>query len=148
MALVSAGQSGTTYDPDTLYYSTPYFWKIVASDSFYETEGNVWFFNTIDNLPPDPPANPVPSDGATGVSTTQILSWTCSDPENDQIFYNVYFGTDPETLQLMSSGQNGTTYDPGTLSANVQYFWFIESYDQFSNGEPMSGNIWSFTTGN
>ncbi len=147
MALVSADQSGTTYDPDTLYYSTPYYWKIVASDSFYETEGNVWFFNTIDNLPPDPPANPVPSDGATGVSTTQILSWTCSDPENDQIFYNVYFGTDQENLQLMSSGQNGTTYDPGTLSTNTQYFWFIESFDQVSN-EPMPGNIWSFTTGN
>lgn len=148
MLLVSSGQSGTTYDPGQLQYGMTYFWKIVASDSFYITEGDIWVFYTVNNESPDPPSNPTPSNNATGISTTQILSWSCSDPEDDTIYYNVYFGTDQNNLQLVSSGQSETTYDPGTMSASTQYFWYIESYDQFHTGEPFLGEIWNFTTGN
>ena len=46
--LVSNNQSGTNYNPQTLEYETIYYWKIVASDGEYETEGDVWNFTTLE----------------------------------------------------------------------------------------------------
>ena len=44
---VSNNQTGTTYDPGTLSYSTTYYWKIVAHDgNGGTTEGSVWSFTT------------------------------------------------------------------------------------------------------
>ncbi|MCW3133560.1 MAG: hypothetical protein N2V78_04445 [Methanophagales archaeon] len=44
---VSTAQSGTTYDPGTLNYTTKYYWKIVATDNHgASTTGPLWDFTT------------------------------------------------------------------------------------------------------
>jgi len=48
--LLSNNQSGTNYSPATLEYETVYYWKIVASDGEYETEGDVWSFTSGDEV--------------------------------------------------------------------------------------------------
>jgi PKD repeat protein len=48
-------QTGTTYNPGTLDYSTHYYWKIIAEDEHGATnEGDVWDFTTEEE-PNDPP---------------------------------------------------------------------------------------------
>ena len=145
LPLVSSGQSATTYNPGTLEYSNVYYWRITTSDGFYTTDGNPWVFYTVDNMPPDPPANPAPANNTTGVSTSVVLSWSCFDPENDPLTYNVYFGTDMENLPVVLTGQSGTSYDPGTLSESTTYYWYVEADDGYNIS---SGEIWTFTSGN
>jgi hypothetical protein len=59
--------------------------------------------------------------------------------------YDVYFGTSTSPA-LVSTDQNGTTYDPGTLlSYNTIYYWQIVATD--NHGLSTSGPLWDFTTG-
>lgn len=39
-------QAGTTYNPGTLTYNTPYYWRIDSQNSVGKTTGNVWSFTT------------------------------------------------------------------------------------------------------
>ncbi|HPP71137.1 MAG TPA: hypothetical protein PLK95_10495 [Pseudothermotoga sp.] len=49
---------------------------------------------TQPNTPPSKPGNPNPANGATNVSRTTTLSWSCSDPDGDTLTFDIYFGTD------------------------------------------------------
>lgn len=96
-----------------------------------------------------PPTKPVidassgsPSDGATNVSITHRLSWKCSDPDNDKLTYNVYFG-ESSTPPLISEDQSQTTYFPG-LDYSETYYWRIVAKD--SHGATTRSDTWRFTT--
>ena len=71
---VSANQSGTTYNPGTMNYNTPYYWKIVAWDNHgASTAGSVWSFTTGVYTPPyNPPGdtNKKPTANASASETT------------------------------------------------------------------------------
>ncbi len=143
-SLVLTGQSETTFNPGTLAYNISYYWKIVAHDDHSNfTEGTIWSFSTIANQPPSSPSDPMPIDGAVNQPIDTTLSWTCSDPENDPMIYDIYFGTDnPPSLAL--TGQSETTFNPGTLAYNISYYWKIVAHDDHSNFT--EGTIWSFST--
>ena len=97
------------------------------------------------NVPPYAPASPDPADGATGVLLSASLSWVGGDPNtNDQVHYDVYFGTaDPPPL--VSDDQLAPAYDPpGDLEYGTQYFWQIIAFDEAE--ESTAGPIWTFTT--
>ena len=93
--------------------------------------------------PPNPPTNPTPANNATSVSTNADLFWTCTDPDNDPLTYNVYFGTSTNPPQV-SNGQSSTDYDPGTLNEETIYYWKIQAHDDHSNHT--TGDVWKFTT--
>ncbi|MBI9037231.1 MAG: hypothetical protein JEY97_03790, partial [Bacteroidales bacterium] len=95
------------------------------------------------NQPPNPPSSPNPEDGAGNQSVEVNLSWICSDPEGDPLTYDVYFGTGTNPT-LVISGQTQTTYNPGTLENNTEYFWKIVANDDHSNSTV--GIVWSFST--
>jgi formylglycine-generating enzyme required for sulfatase activity len=92
---------------------------------------------------PNPPTNPLPSDNASSISVNTDLSWDCTDPDDDPLTYDVYFGTSSNPL-LVNSGQSSTTYDPGTLNGETTYFWMIVANDNNTNST--TGDIWQFTT--
>jgi len=146
--LVSNNQPGTTYDPGTMEYSTHYYWQIIAWDNHgASTSGPVWDFTTGSepNDPPYPPSDPSPDDGATDVDINAILSWNCSDPDGDDLTYDVYFEADDPTPDvLVSDDQTETTFDPGTLDYETTYYWQIIAKDTHS--ATTDGPIWSFTT--
>jgi uncharacterized protein (TIGR02145 family) len=99
---------------------------------------------TPPNQAPEVPTSPNPEDGATNQNIeATTLSWTCTDPESDPLTYDVYFGTDNPPTQV-ATGQSETTYDPGTLQYNTQYFWKIVAHDD--QGNSTEGTVWSFTT--
>ena len=95
------------------------------------------------NNPPEPPSNPDPEDGETGVQVNTNLGWSCSDPDGDPLKYDVYFGTtnDPP---LVSEDITSTNYDPGTLQENTVYYWKIVAKDIQSAST--QGDLWEFTT--
>jgi len=90
---------------------------------------------------PDVPSNPVPTEGATGISVSQDVSWTGGPGSSTT--YDVYFGT-VSNPPSVSTGQSSTTYDPGTMNANTTYYWKIVAWDQ---GVSAEGPVWHFTTG-
>ena len=142
---VSWGQSTTSYDPGTMNTNTKYYWKIVAWDNHGgSTSGPEWDFTT-ENNPPNTPSNPDPYDGETDVDVDHDLSWTCSDPDGDDLTYDVYFEAGDSTPDvLVSDDQTGTTYDPGTLDYDTIYYWQIIAEDEY--GATTNGPIWHFTT--
>ncbi|MBE3136010.1 MAG: DUF2341 domain-containing protein, partial [Thermoplasmata archaeon] len=100
--------------------------------------------NPPTNTPPNTPTTPVPSNGSTDVSINTLLSWIGGDPDlGDIVTYDVYVGTTNPPVKI-ASNQSATTYDPGTLVYNTQYFWKIVAWDD--HGAATSGPVWSFTT--
>ncbi|WP_367363218.1 hypothetical protein [Mesotoga sp.] len=95
-----------------LNISPIYYWRVIPSmeDPLHPGEtityayvSPIWSFSTVypGNYPPSIPANPDPSDGAYNVPLTTSLSWTCNDPENDPVVYDVYFGTSSDELRCL-----------------------------------------------
>jgi hypothetical protein len=104
-----------------------------------------WYeFTTITNQPPNIPSNPNPSNGATNVNISSVLSWTGGDPDSgDTVTYDVYFGTSTAP-SIVSHNQSATTYDPGMLAYQTTYYWQIVAWDD--HGALTAGAIWNFTT--
>ncbi len=130
-----------------LSYSTMYSWYAIANDGV--TDGDVsstWTFTTesAPNSPPYSPSNPSPTNGASDVSIEATLSWTGGDPNGDDVSYDVYFDTSSPPSSKQANNQSVTTYDPGTLSNDITYYWRIVAWDEF--GEKQTGSVWSFST--
>ena len=86
-------------------------------------------------------SNPVPADGATGVSVDFDLSWTGGSYDAT---HSVYFGTSSGLTDSDLKGEfTAAFYDPGTLENNTIYYWRID--EKNSTGE-LQGDVWSFTT--
>lgn len=97
------------------------------------------------NRPPTKPSNPNPSDGATGVSITPTLSWSCSDPDGDPLVYDIYFGNNPDKLLLVEKDHPTTSYQPPTtLQFDTMYFWKVVAKDD--KGDVTEGDLWGFRT--
>ncbi len=143
---VSDNQSTTSYDPPgDLVFSTTYYWKIVSYDNQGAyTIGPLWSFTTKANSPPTTPSAPNPANHATDVSVNIILTWSCSDPDGDDLTYNVFLGkTSPPPK--VSDNQSSNSYDPpGALDFSTTYYWQIVAYDEY--GASSVGTVWDFTT--
>ncbi|MDP8202586.1 MAG: FISUMP domain-containing protein [Candidatus Tenebribacter burtonii] len=92
---------------------------------------------------PNPPSNPNPVNGVSDLSIDTILSWTCSDPNGDELTYDVYFGVS-SSPPLINSNHTSMNYDPGTLDNGTTYYWKIVASDGLDETE---GPVWEFTTG-
>jgi hypothetical protein len=88
--------------------------------------------------PPGKATSPSPANGATGVSTTNDLSWTAGSGATS---HDVYFGTSsPGTFR---GNQTATTFNTGTMANSTTYYWRID--EKNANGTT-TGDVWSFTT--
>jgi hypothetical protein len=131
----------TTYTLSGLY--TYYIWANDTSNNqnFSATQS---FTITSTNQPPYQPSNPDPYDGESNVDGDHDLSWTGGDPDpEDTVTYDVYFG-DTSPPPQVSWNQTDSTYEPGTMEYETQYFWKIVAWD--NHGASSTGPLWSFTT--
>jgi len=145
-ALANSGLISASFDPGTMASGTKYYWKIVSWDNHgTSTAGPIWDFTTAGtNNPPNTPNNPNPPNHATGLDVNADLSWTGGDPDiGDTLTYDVYFGT-TTSPSLVSSGQTGSSYDPGTMNTGTKYYWKIDAWD--NHGATTPGPLWDFTT--
>ncbi|MFH1232104.1 MAG: DUF6531 domain-containing protein [Planctomycetota bacterium] len=129
---VSVFANISSLSADTLYN-----FRVVATNTEGSTNGSNLTFTTL-VAPPAQVGSPNPSTGATNVPTNQQLSWGTASGATS---YNVHFGTNsPGTYR---GNQTGTTYNPGTLTHSVLYYWRIDSVNA---GGTTTGIVWSFTT--
>ena len=99
------------------------------------------FYTTDCTSAPFKAHNPTPSNGATGVSINQQLSWKDGGGATS---YDVYLGTDPTPDSGEFKGnRSSTNYNPGGLNSNTTYYWRIDSKNDCGT---TTGDVWSFTT--
>jgi len=97
----------------------------------------------VDNQAPLAPFYPGPPNNSSSLPISTWLSWKCSDPDNDALTYDVYFGpVNPPPLVM--SGLATANFDPDTLSYITKYYWKIVAHD--NHGNLTEGPVWSFTT--
>jgi hypothetical protein len=133
---VSTGQGASSYAPAKLAANATYYWQIVAHNANSSTTGPVWWFITAP--PPAAPNSPSPSNGATRVSTSTVLTWA----SNGATSFDVSFGTTNPPPRV-ATGQGSPSYAPGPLASGTTYFWQIIARN--TDGAA-TGAIWSFTT--
>jgi hypothetical protein len=142
--LVKNNHETLFYFPDPLKDNTTYYWKIVVRDKEgLTTEGPLWQFHTLaepGNSPPDDPSDPQPEDGAVNIATSS-LSWTCSDPDGDDIKYHLYWGL-TKALTNYAHDIDTTTYTLPYLTCWYRHYWKIIAEDE--HGAAKEGPLWYF----
>jgi PKD repeat protein len=123
-----------------------YTYTIIAIDGSGNENQTVPTNVTIElpNIPPGKPADPHPANGSTNMSLHTFLSWTCEDPNEDTLLFDVFFGNQSPPPQV-AINHTQIFYDPGGLNASTKYFWQILAKD--NNGDSTKGTLWQFTTG-
>jgi len=93
-------------------------------------------------------SEPVPDDGATDVARDVPLRWTAGEGATTR---NVYLGTsfaDVNSAALanaVSAGQADTTYQPQSVLAYGQtYYWRVDEVNS-ADGKVAKGAVWTFT---
>jgi hypothetical protein len=89
---------------------------------------------------------PNPEDGDTYINQTPMLYW---NPGKYAASHNVYFGSDPNALNLIATTPAGQEkYGPLSppLDVNQTYYWRIDEVNDLSPDGPWTGSVWSFTT--
>lgn len=117
-------------------------WQLEITDDSEMDSGvlNSWSL-LIEPCPvPPEPTNPTPPDGTTNVPLNACLSW---DPASSPTTWDVYLGTDPNTLVLIAEDLTEPNYCPGLLEAETEYHWRVTDN---SPCQDMPGPGWSFRT--
>jgi hypothetical protein len=130
-------------DSNNMSLTTIYSWSDDSGSGFPSKIPDNWGDADLAELsnPPGQATTPPPANSATGVSINADMSWTAGSGATS---HDVYFGTDstPDSGEFQGN-QAGTTYDPGTLSANTTYYWRIDEVNSYGT---TTGVVWSFTT--
>jgi hypothetical protein len=138
----------TNCDPGLLAYDTDYYWYVIATDNHGDwTVGDIWIFSTkAENHDPNPPNNPSPGDGVSGVAVMTGLSWSGGDPDaGDTVTYDVYFeANNPAPDTLICNDVSSPACDPGPLDYETHYYWYVVATD--NHGATQTGPVWDFTT--
>ncbi len=82
---------------------------------------------------------PQPADGAANVSVDSTLAWRAG---RDAVSHEVYFGTDPNALDLVATVEVAG-HDPGALNLGATYYWQVNAIQE---AESWAGDLWSFAT--
>lgn len=97
------------------------------------------------NKPPTKPVLIKPDDGSYNQPAENLLlQWDCSDPDEDPVSYDIYFGV--ETLNLIDANHNQKSYTLTDLKGNTPYQWKIVAKD--NKGYSTESDVWTFTTKN
>ncbi|MFW6122472.1 MAG: Ig-like domain-containing protein, partial [Petrotogales bacterium] len=75
-----------------------------------------------------PPNKPMPVGNYTEVPTDTILRWSCSDPDNDKLTYDIFLGSEPGTIEKVG-GDLETTMLKVPLDPHSNYYWKIIAKD-------------------
>jgi hypothetical protein len=113
---------GTTYQPGPLTPGATYYWRVVAKNATASASSPTSAF-TVSGTPPPAPSTLTlltPTDGATGVSTRPLLSWTAVDGATS---YDLYVGASSNPSRIGSVG--GTSVNVSGFRSNTLYHWKV-----------------------
>jgi hypothetical protein len=126
---IDADSSSRSYDSLTVILSDK------AGHSF--TVKKVIFYG----MPPVSPFNPAPVVGRVLTDSIVSFSWTGGDPDNDDVTYNLYIGTNPDSLVKAGSVTNQTSFTDTVNKWGSTYYWKVVATDKQGKTE---GPVWSF----
>ncbi len=155
---INEAEFSKNQDPEALSNGEDF---LVVASGIQNQEEQLWVKRLMGqvDLPPrnSAPSQPVlltPEQSAEGSPTRVYLSWAeSSDPENNALTYNVYFGANQLPDQPQWSGLTKTyaVVGPETsdetgiiLAPNTTYQWKVEAQDLYGNRS--SGEVRSFHT--
>ncbi len=96
------------------------------------------------NNPPNLPASPSPLNNEYNQPIELALTWICEDSEDDELTFDVYFGTDADP-PLIEENWHYDHYNLEDLAYFALYYWQIVATDE--HGNTTEGPVWSFRTG-
>ncbi len=96
------------------------------------------------NTPPNTPAGPTPTDGASKLGAALTMKWSGGDADGDAVTYDVYLGTTTTPTKLKCDNITVLSCATGTLSKGVTYYWRVIATD--AKGGETYGPIWHFAT--
>ena len=127
-------------------------WYLCVQDRVSGDIGYIDFFELWvtyeENAAPYTPSSPDPLNGASNVSRTTDLDWSCSDPNGDTVYYTVYFEKNDSSPNTIIKDDSTSSYaNPGTLDYNSDYYWRVKADDHKGGVTwgPSSG-AWYFRT--
>lgn len=141
------GVQSPFFAPDTLNYSTTYYWRVDASNTAGTyTTGDVWNFTTEEApvVLAGKPTSPTPSSGSASQPRTPNLTWTAGA---NTTYYKIYLGTTSSlsTPNLVSTqGVQFPFFGPDTLNYSTTYYWRVDASN--AAGTYTTGDVWSFST--
>ena len=143
--LSSTGITANTYHPGAMSFNTTYYWKIIVHDDHgNSTEGPVWSFSTMCQVPPNAGPDQLNIPGVTtylqgstptiGTGTWYIASGTggiIAQPNNPASLFTGISGNS-YVLAWVFSDPCGTTYDYVTISFSATFtcgYTFLDTRD-------------------
>ena len=138
-----SGLTDEEYTPPRLDADTKYFWSVIAEDehSLTMTAHPTAYFYTVTTPPPH---DPFPSDGAIDQPTDIVLSWSCTDPDGDDLTYDVEMGRAGYSMSTIAEGIAQDELPVVGLNEGVTYEWKVTAEDD--DGHRTEGPVWTFTT--
>ena len=137
-SLVSADQSGTTYNPGALADGTEYFWRVDSENSTGVTGGSVWSFTTAAGGGGGGGGGVIFSDG---FETGSFANW--SRQNNDaRIGTNALTGA--YAAELRKSTSITTQVSTSATDVTVSWAWRTSGYD---NGERLQATVTGGSSG-
>ena len=117
--------------PKTVYYVMAY---VRGHDENLIEKGSVKSFNTS-NTPPTEFVLNFPNNNAKNIILSPTLRWQAStDPDGDNITYDVYLGTTSNTTDKVSTEQIQTNYTVSSvLEEGTDYYWRVVVKDGQGN---------------
>lgn len=145
--IIQSRNTTTTSFETTLLKGTAYYWRVIAIDnnnasSDYSSVFQLYTENEgLTNHLPFAPELLAPNNGETVSGEVITLQWDANDVDQDELVYDVYFGTVNPPITMVAEDQLETSFDIN-LSSNGIYYWKIVVKDQ--NGGETTGQIWHF----
>ncbi len=127
-----------------------YWWKIrVYTRDGRSAESEVWTFVLMNQFPDKPRLVPPFQNAANVPLKNLMLKWQATDPDGDEITYDVYFGREPrlDERDLLLKNTKEVSVDLTALKRldySTKYYWKVVARDPF--GAESTSNTESFTT--
>jgi hypothetical protein len=142
--LVVSDLTESSYRVTGLSNSTTYYWLVFVSDGDHTISSPLWQFRTVaqGNTPPNAPSSPTPAQNALGIAMLPTLSWDASDDDDDELTFDLYFGTS-NNPPLIQTDLDAMQYQLQASGFGTRYYWKIVAHDTEDSTESA---IWNFTT--
>lgn len=93
------------------------------------------------NTPPRKP-NLIAPENNSSTNGDVNFKWSCTDPENDIITFDLFLGLTPQNLELVNSNIEIDSYTVKDLTTSKKYYWKIIARDIY--GESSESDVWNF----
>ncbi len=95
------------------------------------------------NMEPESPQGVFPMNNDNAVSTRCLLEWTCTDPDGDELLFDIYFGS-TDNPPMIASDITELSYLCLPLEFISDYHWKIVAKDPYDH--VVSSQVWTFST--